>query len=56
MARFTIRGRGEGLLRVASKADVRLSTGPLGAGQTTYEEMIARVRNIADAAAALIGA
>jgi hypothetical protein len=54
MARFRIRGRAEGLLRVDRNADIRLSTGPLHGRKTTYEEMIARVRNIADAAAALI--
>lgn len=56
MARFRIRGLAkQGLLRVDPKAEIKLSTGPLDAPRTTYEDMIGRVRGIADRAAALIG-
>jgi hypothetical protein len=54
IARFRIRGLARGLLRVDPTAEIRLSTGPLDAPRTTYDEMIARVRCIADRAAALI--
>lgn len=54
MARYRVRGRAKDLLRVKQDAQIKLSTGPLDAPKTTYEEMIARVRGIADAAAALI--
>lgn len=54
MARFRIRGLAEGLLRVDRNAELKLATGPLDAPRTTYEDMIARVRSIADTAAALI--
>jgi hypothetical protein len=54
MARYRIRGRAESLLRVDPTADIGLSTGPLDGHKTTYEEMIAPVRGIADKAVALI--
>ena len=54
IARFRIRGLAKDLLRVDSNAEIKLSTGPLDAPRTTYEEMIARVRGIAAGAAALI--
>ena len=54
IARFRIRGLAQDLLRVDPKAEVKLSTGPLGAPRTTYEDMIARVRGIAARAATLI--
>ncbi|MDQ6822797.1 MAG: hypothetical protein M3076_21100 [Actinomycetota bacterium] len=54
MARFRIRGPAQGVLRVDPNAEIKLSTGPLDAPRTTYEDMIARVRGIADKAAALI--
>jgi hypothetical protein len=54
MARFRIRGLAEGLLRVDSNAEMKLATGPLDAPTTTYKDMIARVRGIADKAATLI--
>ena len=54
MARFRIRGPAKGLLRVDPNAEIKLSTGPLDAPRTTYQDMIARVRGIADKAAALI--
>jgi hypothetical protein len=54
MARYRIRGLADGLLRVDRAAEIKLSTGPPDAPRTTYEDMIARVRGIADKAAALI--
>jgi hypothetical protein len=54
MARFRIRGLAEGLLRVDPDAEIKLSSGLLDAPGTTYEDMIARVRGMADKAAALI--
>jgi hypothetical protein len=56
MARYVIRGIAKGVIRVNRNAEVKLATGPLGAPRTTYEDMIARVRAIADKAAALIDA
>jgi hypothetical protein len=52
MARY--RGLANDLLRVDPAADVRLSTGPLHSHRTTYEELIARVRGMADKAVAVI--
>lgn len=54
MARFRIRGPVKGLLHVDPKAEIKLSTGPLDVPRTTYQDMIGRVRNIADKAASLI--
>jgi hypothetical protein len=54
MARFVVRGNAKEVLAVDERAEVKLSTGPLGAPRTTYEEMITRVREIADKAASLI--
>ena len=54
IARFRIRGLAKDLLRVDPNAEIKFSTGPLDAPRTTYEDMIARVRGIADRAAALI--
>jgi hypothetical protein len=48
--------RGGGVLHVDPKAEVKLSTGPLDAPRTTYDDMIARVRIIADKSAGLIDA
>lgn len=56
MARFRVRGLAKGLLRADQNAEVKLSTGRLGAPTTTYEDMIARVRIVADKAAELIDA
>ena len=54
VARFRIRGRAQDVLRVNPGAELALATGPLGARRTTYREMIARVRGIADRAAGLM--
>jgi hypothetical protein len=54
MARFRVRGLAKDLLRVDPNAEIKLSTGPLDAPRTTYEDMIVRVRGIADRAGALI--
>ena len=54
MARFRIRGLAEGLLRVDPTAEIKLATGPLDAPRTSYEDMIARVRGIAEKSAALM--
>jgi hypothetical protein len=54
LARFRIRGLGNDLLRVDGDAEITVSGGPLDAPRTTYEDMIARVRGIADRASALI--
>jgi hypothetical protein len=54
MARYRIRGDAKRVLRVASNAEIKLFTGPLDGPKTTYDDMIARVRGIADKAAALI--
>jgi hypothetical protein len=56
MARYRIRGPAQGVISVDRRAEVKLSTGPLGAPNTTYEDMIARVGAIADKAAELIDA
>lgn len=57
MARYRIRGAARDVLRVdGNAAVVKLSTGPLDAPNTTYEDMIARVRNVADKAAELMDA
>jgi hypothetical protein len=49
MARYIIRGSAEGVLRVDPKPDDKLLR-PLDPPRTTYEDMIARVRTIADKA------
>ena len=54
IARFRIRGLAQGLLSVDPNAEIRLSTGSLDAPRTTYQDMISRVRAIADKAMALI--
>lgn len=54
IARFRVRGLAKDLLCVDPNAQIKLSTGPLEAPTTTYEEMIVRVRGIADKAGALI--
>jgi hypothetical protein len=56
IARYRVRGLVKGLLRVDQAAEIKLSTGPLGAPKTTYEDMIARVRTVADKTAELIDA
>jgi hypothetical protein len=56
MARYTIRGDARAVLRVHPNAEIKLSSGPVDGPRTTYEDMIARVRGIADKAAALIDA
>ena len=54
IARFCIRGLAQDLLRVDPDAEIKLSTGPLDAPRTTYQDIISRVRGIADKATALI--
>ena len=54
MARYVIRGPAKGVIRVDRKADIKLATGPVGAPRMSYADLIARVRTIADKAAALI--
>jgi hypothetical protein len=54
MARFRIRGPAKGLLHVDPSAEIKVSAGPLDAPRTTYQDMIARVRGIAEKAAAQI--
>jgi hypothetical protein len=56
LARFRVRGQAAGLLRVDPGAEIKLSTGPLKAPRTTYQDMIVRVRAIAERAAELIDA
>jgi len=56
MARYIIRGVAKGVIRVDPNVEVKLATGPLDAPRTTYEDMIVRVRIIADKAAELIDA
>jgi hypothetical protein len=56
MARYVIRGVAKGVIRVDPTVEVKLATGPLDAPRTTYEDMIARVRTIAEMAAELIDA
>jgi hypothetical protein len=54
MARYCIRGDARDVLHVdRNAAEAKLSTGPLDAPNTTYEDMIARVRTVADKAAEL---
>lgn len=57
MARYCIRGDARDVLHVdRNAAEVKLSTGPLDAPKSTYEDMIARVRTVADKAAELMDA
>jgi hypothetical protein len=56
MARYRIRGDPKRVLRVDPHAEIKLSTGPVEGPRTTYEDMVARVRGIADRAVALINA
>lgn len=55
MARYIIRRVAKGVTRVTPRRRM-LATGPLRAERTTYEDMIVRVRTIADKAAELIDA
>jgi hypothetical protein len=54
LARFLIRGELGAVLRASQGAEIGFGSGEFGATRTTYTDMIARVRGIADQAMALI--
>lgn len=54
LARFMIRGDFRETIRVRPEAQMSVASGEVGAPRATYTEIIARVRGVADRAAALI--